>query len=212
MKATQEKIKVLLVDDHPLVTEGVGAYLDLHERILTVGTANDGVEAQLRIEQLNPDVALIDINMPEMNGLQTLSAVREGFPHVRCLVLSMHNDKDYVLKAMRNGASGYILKDVPIEEIATAILVVHSGGTYLSAGISNALLDVELQSVDSELTAREQGVLAELADGYSNKEVALNLDISVRTVETHRKNIRRKLGISSTAGLIRYAMDNDLTD
>lgn len=204
------EIKVLVADDHPLVSEGISMCLEAFDNISIVGTAMNGVEALEKAKSLSPDVVILDINMPQMNGLEALTQFAEELPTVKLLMLSMHDNREYVVNAIRNGARGYILKDVASAEVAKAVEAVYQGGLYFSSGLSEALLEVGAESVTGKLTAREEDVLAKLAMGQSNKEVALTLDISVRTVETHRKNIKRKLGISSTAGLTRFAMDNGL--
>lgn len=203
-------IKVLLADDHPLVTEGISACLNVYGNITVVGTAQNGDEALEKAELLRPDVVLMDINMPGRNGLETIISFRDQYPQIKLLMLSMHDNREYIISAIRNGACGYILKDVPSADVVTAIEAVYHGGNYFSSGLSMALLDVDQEYTTGALTAREELVLTKLAQGDTNKVAAKSLDISFRTVETHRKNIKRKLGISSTAGLTRYAIDNGL--
>jgi two-component system nitrate/nitrite response regulator NarL len=145
-----------------------------------------------------------------MNGLDATEQFRETVPETRLLILSMHDDREYIASALQAGARGYILKDVSTEEMVAAIEAIHRGGTYFSAGVDAfASLGAD-PATDAVLTTREQTILLCLADGKSNKDVARELDISVRTVETHRKNLKRKLGISSTAGLTRYVIENGL--
>ena len=202
-------IRVILADDHPLVTEGVRAVLETFEQIAVVASVTNGRDAVDTIERLSPDVTLMDLNMPGMNGLTATELVLERDPTARIVILSMHDNPEYISTALRHGARGYLLKDVPTEEIVTAIERVHAGETYLCTGTEGAL--EPLGENDREpLTSREQMVLLRLARGQSNKEVARDLDISVRTVETHRKNIKRKLGIDTTAGLTRYVLESGL--
>ena len=203
-------IKVLLADDHPLITEGIGAVLNTFENIKVVGTATNGYDALEQAELKKPDVVLLDINMPKMNGLEAIEHFCKNFPQTKILMLSMHYNREYISSAMQKGASGYILKDVPSSEIATAIEAVYQGGTYFSSGISNILLETPATQTDDTLTNRELDILKQLASGQSNKQVARHLDISPRTVETHRKNIKRKLEIESTAGLTKYAIEKGL--
>ena len=207
----QKRIRVILADDHPLVLEGIRACLEMAESIHIVAVASDGREALELAREHQPDIVVLDINMPGLNGLDALELFQEQLPDVSLLVLSMHDNKEYISTALSCGARGYVLKDVPTKEVVAAIEAIHSGGTYFSSGVSEVLIS---QSADSApvgpLTTREQTVLLNLAEGMSNKEVARDLDISVRTVETHRKNIKRKLGISSTAGLTRYAIKHNL--
>ncbi len=205
-----KKIKIFLADDHPLVLEGIRACLETYGHLDIVGTAGTGAEALEKAAILRPDIVLLDINMPELNGLGAAKRFREEFPQIRIIILSMHDKREYIFSAMQSGACGYILKDVPSSEVVAAIDAVNSGGTYFSSGISDILLKDEMQPGQCALTPRERDVLGSLAAGGSNKEIAMALDISVRTVETHRKHIKQKLGINSTAGLTRYAIDQGL--
>ncbi|WP_316014511.1 response regulator transcription factor [Roseobacter sp. HKCCA0434] len=202
-------IRVILVDDHPLVTDGVRAVLETYDQIEVVETLTNGRDAVDRIGDLRPDIMLMDLNMPGMNGLTATELILERAPDTRIIVLSMHDNPEYISTALRYGAKGYLLKDVPTDEIVTAIETVHAGETYLCTGTEGALKPDELGDREP-LTSREQMVLLRLARGHSNKEVARDLDISVRTVETHRKNIKRKLGIDTTAGLTRYVLESGL--
>ena len=199
-------IRIIIADDHPLVTEGIKGILESFDHIDVIATLADGKQLVDRFEALNADVILMDLNMPVLNGLGATEIILERCPDTKILVLSMHDSPEYISTAMRYGAKGYLLKDIPIDEIVEAIEKVHAGGTYLC----NSCAQKIAPNPDGRepLTAREQTILLELASGKSNKQVAFDLDISVRTVETHRKNIKRKLGISTTAGLTRYAMEH----
>jgi len=199
--------RVLIVDDHPMVAEGIEAILETYEDLTVVATLGSGQAAVDQIETLAPDVVLLDLNMPGMNGLSATEIILERRPATNVVILSMHDSQEYITTALAHGAAGYILKDVPTEDIKTAIDTVMKGERYLCTGANAAMTSSKHPSREA-LTGREQSILLELAQGKSNKEVAITLDISVRTVETHRKNIKRKLGISSTAGLTRYAMEN----
>ncbi|HEV7370826.1 response regulator transcription factor [Arenibaculum sp.] len=204
-----EAIKVLLVDNHPLVIDGLRAILETYDHIEVVGVAglaHAGLEIARRTR---PKVVLMDINMPQLNGIDAIELFRDELPETRLLMLSMHDSREYISTSVLHGASGYILKDVPIDEIIEAITVVAAGGTYFSSGVTDVLLNRPDKDL-LPLTTREQAVLLLLADGKSNRDVAGHLDISVHTVETHRKNIKKKLGIATTAGLTRYAIDNGL--
>jgi two-component system nitrate/nitrite response regulator NarL len=204
-------IRVLLVDDHPLVLEGIRSVLETYDHIEVVGAA-ESAKAGLKIAlNSKPDVVLMDINMPEMNGIDAIEMFKDQLPSTRLLMLSMHDSREYISTSTMYGASGYVLKDVSTSEIVTAIEKVAQGGTYFSTGVSEVLMGEGTQkSHTSLLTTREQSVLLLVAEGKSNKDVATQLDISIRTVETHRKNIKKKLGISTTAGLTRYAITNGL--
>ena len=203
-------ISVLLVDNHPLVLDGLRALLGTYGTIAVVGTAvlaSAGVEEAKR---LRPQIVLMDINMPQMNGIDAITLFKSAVPDTRIVMLSMHDNREYISASVLRGASGYILKDVPTEEIVAAIECVAGGGTYFSSGVSDVLLERHDQSGPAAITARERDVLLALASGRSNRDVALALSISTATVETHRKNIKKKLGIASTAGLIRYVMEQGL--
>jgi two-component system nitrate/nitrite response regulator NarL len=206
-----ETIKVLICDDHPLVLEGIRAVLETFGHIQVVGAVNSARDALQLAEAHRPDVVMMDINMPDLSGLDAVEIFRERFPSARLLMLSMHDSREYISTAVMYGASGYILKDVSTSEIIAAIEAVAANGTYFSSGVADALMrNTPKKDAAIPLTTREQSVLLLLARGKSNKDVAAHLDISVRTVETHRKNIKKKLGISTTAGLTRYAIDNGL--
>ncbi len=198
-------IRILIADDHPLVVEGVRGVLETYDALQVVGTAANGEEALAAFDRETPDVVLMDLNMPGMSGLAATEILLERHPDARILILSMHDTPEYISTALRHGARGYVLKDVPTDDIVQAIEHVHAGERYLCTGTAQVLSP---ETGREPLTSREQTVLLELASGKSNKEVARELDISVRTVETHRKNIKRKLDISSTAGLTRYAMEH----
>ena len=199
-------IKVLVVDDHPMVADGIRAILETYDDIVVVGTLANGQEVIDQAATLAPDVILLDLNMPLVNGLSATEILLENHPDTRILILSMHDTPEYINTALSHGAMGYVLKDVPTEEIRRAIDTVMAGERYLCHGAEGSLTPVD--GASEALTSREQTILLQLAQGKSNKDVAVELDISVRTVETHRKNIKRKLGISSTAGLTRYALEH----
>lgn len=198
--------KIVIVDDHPMVAEGIQSILEGYEDIEVLAALTNGREVIDRVEELAPDVILMDLNMPGLNGLTATEMLLERHPGTRILILSMHDSPEYISSALSHGAVGYVLKDVPTEEIKTAIDTVMRGERYLCTGAKGSLTPTE--GTREQLTGREQTVLLQLAQGKSNKDVALALDISVRTVETHRKNIKSKLGISSTAGLTRYALEH----
>lgn len=202
-----QPIRVLIADDHPMVADGICAILESYDDIDVIATLSNGQEVVDQIDRLAPDVILMDLNMPQLGGLSATEILLERNPDTRILILSMHDAPEYVTTAMSHGARGYLLKDIPTEEIHTAIQAVMAGDTYLCGG-ATASLEPRNRGGAEALTAREQTILLQLAQGKSNKEVAAELEISVHTVETHRKNIKRKLGINSTAGLTRYAMEH----
>lgn len=203
-----DRIRIAIVDDHPMVAEGIQAILESYDDIEVVATLSSGQDIIAKASALTPDVILLDLNMPGIGGLSTTEILLERRPDTRILILSMHDSPEYINSALSHGAMGYVLKDVPTEEIKRAIDAVSKGQRYLCTGAQGSLAPYDTAAGRAQLTNREQTILLQLAQGKSNKAVALALDISVRTVETHRKNIKRKLGISSTAGLTRYAMEH----
>ena len=200
---------VVIVDDHPMVAQGIQAILESYDDIEVSATLSNGREVIEHLKTHEADVVLMDLNMPDIGGLAATEMVLETAPDTRILILSMHDSPEYIATALQHGARGYVLKDVPTEEIKTAIDTVMRGERYLCTGAKFSL-EPQDDEAREQLTSREQTVLLQLSQGKSNKEVALELNISVRTVETHRKNIKSKLGISSTAGPTRYAMEHGL--
>ncbi|MBU2237624.1 MAG: response regulator transcription factor [Gammaproteobacteria bacterium] len=209
-----KNIRVLLVDDHMLVLDGLQARLELEGNIDIIATASNGLEALEKAKETQPDLVLMDVSMPVLNGLEATKRFKAEQPNVKILMLSMHNDKEYILSLIQSGANGYVLKDVSSEELVQAINTVHQGGTYFSSGASDSLFSLASASPkeSEELTKRETAVLKALAVGFSNKEIAQSLNISVRTVETHRQNVKNKLDIHTSAGLIKYALAKQLIE
>ncbi|AZZ89968.1 response regulator [Hahella sp. KA22] len=205
-------IRLVLVDDHILVLEGIRARLEQEPDIDVVAQATDGKQAIDAVAEHRPDVVMMDVSMPRMNGIDATEYMAQHFPDTRVLILSMHNNKEYVSQILHKGAKGYILKDVSVDEMIRAIRTVYEGGTYISSGASAALFSQpQLRGETSaSLTHREASVLKKVAEGKSNKAIAEELAISVRTVETHRQNIKAKLGLSSTAELTKYAIKHGL--
>jgi two-component system, NarL family, nitrate/nitrite response regulator NarL len=202
-------IRLVIVDDHSLVRDGLRARLSVVPGLQVIGEAASGAEALALAAADAPDLMLVDVGMRGMNGIELATALRERHPSIRVLMLSMYDNREYVLSAIRAGARGYVLKESPTEEILAAIGAVCAGGTYFSAPIS----DLVLHSGGGAplLTAREHEILLLLAHGRSNKLVAKQLDISVRTVETHRLSLRRKLGVDSASELLKIAVTNGWT-
>lgn len=199
-------IKIQLVDDHPLVRDGLRARLEAMPQFQVVAEAGGAAEALEQAAQIDIDLVLMDINMRDTNGIEATAQFRAAFPRIAVLILSMHDKLEYVSQAIRAGARGYVLKDAPGKDIVIAIETVMSGGIYYSAALARQL--AQPQMPDMQLTTREQEVLRHLARGESNKQIARALDLSVRTVETHRLNIKRKLGIEGQAELIRFAVQH----
>ncbi len=208
-----KKIRVLLVDDHMLVLDGLQARLEMEDNLDIIATASNGLEALEKAKALKPDLVVMDVSMPVLNGLEATKRFKAEQPNVKILMLSMHHDKEYILSLIQSGANGYVLKDVSSEELVQAINTVHQGGTYFSSGASDSLFSQAPSPKQcEELTKREVAVLKEVAVGLSNKEMAQSLSISVRTVETHRQNLKNKLNIHTSAGLIKYALEHQLID
>ncbi len=212
-KSDSNVIKIILADDHPIVREGIRARLSSQSNIKIVAEAENGKEAVRLVQELSPALILMDINMPEMNGLEATKAISRVAPATKVLVLSMHQDREYVVEIMRSGARGYVLKNSPPNELIRAIESVHSGQAFFSPAISTVLLQ-ELsrpeKSAATELSEREREVLGLVASGLSNKEIADKLGVGVRTIETHRERLMRKLDIHSIAGLTKFAITHGL--
>jgi two-component system nitrate/nitrite response regulator NarL len=212
-----EPIRLLIVDDHPIVRRGMRMCLSSHARILVVGEAGDGREALSKARELKPDVILMDIDMPQMNGLAVTDLLRREMPEIKVLILSMYSNTEYVMRIIQSGARGFVLKESPPEEVIHAIEVVQAGGSHFSPEVARVALNQVVRGHSGDaatpvarLTNREREVLLYIADGFSNKEIASQLDIGVRTVETHRERIMRKLDIHSIAGLTRFAIAQGL--
>ncbi|MGR9173504.1 two-component system response regulator MctR [Hyphomicrobiales bacterium] len=205
-------ISVILIDNHPLVLEGLRAILETYEHIRVVGTAAAVAQGLEIAAAERPDIVLLDINMPQINGIDAIELFKSTVPSTRVLMLSMHDSREYISASVLRGASGYILKDVPNEEIVAAIETVAAGGTFFSTGVSDVLLQRKQKETSEPLplTPREREILALLAAGRSNRDIAGLLDLSVATIETHRKTIKRKLGLSTTAELTRIAIEHGL--
>jgi len=210
----KKRIKLLLVDDHPVVRKGISSCLVRHEHLEIVGEAADGQEAMKKARELMPDIVLMDIDMPEMDGLEVTESLRKELPKIKVLILSMHSNTEYVMRIIQSGASGYILKEAPTEELVRAIDIVNTGEAFFSPEVARVALNKYVRGGASDpaaqLTNREREVLVQIAEGLSNKEIASKLGVGVRTVETHRERIMRKLNIHSVAGLTKFAISKGL--
>ncbi|MCG4452363.1 MULTISPECIES: response regulator transcription factor [unclassified Pseudomonas] len=200
-----EPIRVALVDDHELVRDGLRALLTAMPQLEVVGEASSGAEALILVGQVRPDLLLVDIGMKDMTGLQLTETLCRQYPGMQILILSMYDHAEYVTSSIRAGARGYVLKDAASWEIVAAIDAIAAGGSYYSTDLLEKT--VSPPAADDELTPREREVLQMLVQGLSNKAIARLLDISVRTIETHRLSIRRKLGVDTPAGLVKYALE-----
>jgi len=208
------KAKVLLVDDHVVVRQGLKALLTDEPDLEVVGEASNGREAMESLEKLGPDVLLMDISMPGLNGIEATRQIKQRYPQVKVVILSMHANEEYVFQVLQAGAAGYVLKQSDSLEVLTAIRAAFAGGSFLSPPISRTVIDDYVRRSEARgrgsdlelLTTREREVLQLLAEGLSNREIAKELNISVKTVESHRSNMMNKLEVSSKAELIKYAL------
>jgi two-component system, NarL family, nitrate/nitrite response regulator NarL len=210
-----KRIRLLIVDDHPVVRKGIRMCLARCPEVEVVGEAADGREAIEQARALQPDIALLDIDMPQMSGLAVAEWMQQELPQVKVLILSMHSNTEYVLRIIQSGARGFVLKEAPAEELVRAIEIVNAGEAYFSPDVARVALNKFVQNHreptdGARLTQREREVLVHIAEGLSNKEIACALDVGLRTVETHRERVMRKLDIHSVAGLTRYAISQKL--
>lgn len=206
------KTTVILADDHALVRAGLRMMLEANPHVSVVGEAEDGLKLLELTRQLQPQLVLVDIAMPRLNGLEAAERIVKDHSHTRVIILSMHQDEEYVRQALKVGASGYLIKDSAPAELALAIAAVTRGETYLSPAASKGVLSDYVnrlrndQSPGSTLTPRLRQVLKLIAEGNSTKQIAQHLDLSVKTVDTHRTLLMKQLDIHDVAGLVRYAM------
>jgi DNA-binding NarL/FixJ family response regulator len=209
-------IRVVLADDHALVRAGIRALLEKLPGIEVVGEADNGRETLELAKTRTPNLILLDISMAELGGLEALPHIVKDFPAVKVLILSGHANEEYVLRALRRGASGYMLKEAAAEELEVAIKAVAQGKTYLSPSVSRTVVESYLQRAAGEegpveeLTARQREILQMIAEGKNTKEIAATLEISVKTVEAHRLQLMARLNIHDVAGLVRYAIRSGL--
>ena len=210
-----KRIRILLADDHPVVRQGFKMILDAQPDMEIVGEAGNGREAVELAESLKPDVVVMDVAMPELNGIEATRRVAASVPHARVVALSMHKDSVYVLEVLRAGARGYLLKDSGANDLVAAVRAVAQGEGYLSPGVSDAVLDDYRKHVTNPidlLSSREREVLQMLAEGKTNKEIAGVLNLSVYTVDAHRGRIMEKLNLHSINDLVRFAVRNGMIE
>jgi DNA-binding NarL/FixJ family response regulator len=211
----QKKIRILLADDHVLVRQGFRLILSSQEDMEIVGEAGNGREAVEMSESLNPDMVVMDVAMPELNGIEATRRLAASRPRIRVLALSMHKDSVYVREVLHAGAKGYLLKDSIDRDLVAAVRAVAKGEGYLSPAVSEAVLSDYRQHVTDPvdlLTSREREVLQMIAEGQTNKDIAAKLNLSVYTVDAHRGHIMEKLNLHSMGELVRFAMRNGLID
>jgi len=210
-----KRIRILLADDHAVVRHGFRMILEAQPDMEIAGEAGNGREAVSLAEALKPDIVVMDVAMPELNGIEATRRLAAALPHTRVVALSMHKDSVYVREILRAGARGYLLKDSPPADLLSAVRSVASGQSYLSPAVSNAVLDDYRRHVTNPidlLTTREREVLQMLAEGKTNKEIAGVLNLSVYTVDAHRGRIMEKLNLHSINELVRFAVRNGLID
>ena len=207
--------RAIIADDHKIMREGLRSLLEKSDDFECIGEADDGYQAVALAKELRPDIVVMDIAMPNLNGIEATRQIKSEQPEVEVVVLSMHATRNYVLQVLQAGASAYLLKDSAFEELSTALLAISRGGMYLSPAITKtaALSNLKGGTAGSpeQLTKRELQVLQLIADGKSTKDIAARLELSVKTVETHRKQIMDKLEIRSIAGLTKYCIREGLT-
>lgn len=214
---TPDPVRVILADDHTLVRGGIRRILESQPGVEVVAEAADGREAIDGCAALEPDVLVLDLKMPGIDGIEVLRTVKRAHPALKVIVLTMHAGREYVARAMQEGADGYLLKDSAVQDLVAALESVRAGQPYYSPAIQQQMAELlrdgarPTQNVES-LTDREREVLSLLARGLSSKEIAIELDISTRTVETHRANLMRKLGVKSVALLTQVAIREGFVD
>ncbi|AAO10620.1 response regulator transcription factor [Vibrio vulnificus] len=208
-------IRVVIVDDHQVVLDGFMARLEMEPEIDVVGTASNGLEALDVVKQHKPDVVLMDISMPILNGIEATRMIKAEWPEAKILMLTMHDNREYIMKVMQEGAVGYMLKEISAEKMVQAIKTVNQGSTYFCESVTQTLFTQEIVPAaqrPNPLSRREEAVLKLVAQGHSSKKIATLLEISYRTVETHRHNIKHKLDLNSTAELAKYALEQGLIE
>jgi two-component system, NarL family, response regulator NreC len=212
------RIRILLADDHTLFRQGIKTLLGVEPDMQVIGEAANGNEAVERAEELRPDLVLMDVGMPGLSSFEATRQIRKNFPATKVLMLTMYDDEDYLVEGMDVGASGYVLKDTPSAQLVAAIRDVSNGGSYLSPRMLSQLVDDFRSRLRSDnrlprfatLTPREKEVLKMLAEGSSSKEIAGDLNLSVKTVEAHKFNLMRKLDIHNKAQLVQYAIQKKI--
>lgn len=214
------KTRILLADDHTIVRQGIRALLDAQEGIEVVGEAEDGRQAVEKVKELVPDIVVIDITMPNLNGIEATRQIKKINDKIKVLVLTVHDNEEYVHQILQAGASGYLLKESAVSDLISAISAVKKGDIFLSPSISKVVVKDYIRHVEAEsggfdslniLTNREREILQLIAEGRTNKEIAALLKLSVKTVDVHRSHIMEKLHIHDITGLVKYAIRKGLT-
>ena len=216
----ESKRKIVIAEDHTILRAGLRALLAAQNGLEVVGEAGDGREAIRKVDTLQPDLLLIDLSMPKLNGIDAIREIKRQHPEIKIIVLTVHKSDEYIIAALRAGANGYMLKDASQNELLLAIDYVINGKTFLSPSISDKLVDAVLNTDKKDkpaadldnLTAREREILKLVAEGNTNKKIAGHLCISLKTVEKHRSNLMKKLDLGNTAALTAYAIEKKMVD
>lgn len=213
----QRKIQVLIVDDHAVLRAGLRTLLNLQPDLEVVGEAGEGGEALEKVRRLQPDVVLMDLGLPDMEGLEVTAELKKRHPHVKVLILTMHEDRHYLYPALKAGASGYLVKRAADTELIEAIRASHRGDVFLHPSMAKVIVEdyvdrspTQPATAEQGLSEREQQVLRLIAEGWSYKEMANLLALSVKTIETYRERIKEKLGLTTRAEMVRYALEKGL--
>jgi DNA-binding NarL/FixJ family response regulator len=213
-----DKIRVVLADDHFVVRNGIRTLIDGSE-IEIIGEANNGIEAIEAVKRLSPDLILMDISMPQMNGLDATEIISKQYKNSKSLILSMYDNEEYILSAVEVGAQGYLLKDAPREEILNAIRTVARGEKYFNSSVSNIIINgyikakksrVSESEVTVKLSKKEMIILKKIVEGLSSRHIAENLELSIRTVDNHRANMMKKLSVKNAAELVKLAIERKM--
>jgi DNA-binding NarL/FixJ family response regulator len=210
-------ITVLLADDHDVVRKGMKMLLEDEESVLVIGEASDGLDAIEKVKALSPNVVILDLTMPKMTGIEAAKIISEEYPQVQILIFSMHNNREYIINSVENGASGYLLKDTGKEELMRAINVVSEGRKYFPPEISEVIIDELLSKTSGnqpdtsrpifqKITPKEKQILEHIVQGYNSREIADKLFLSIRTVDNHRANMMKKTKAKNTADLVKMAI------
>ena len=214
-----EKIRVFLADDHKILRESLVILLSQKDNIDVIGASGDGQEAYRKITELKPDIAVLDISIPRLNGLDLADKLKTEMPEVKTVILTMHKSEEFVTRALCAGVRGYVLKDNALEELIDCIETVYEGKMFLSQDITGIVVDGFVSNIrdnpaaqENAISAREREVLQLLAEGKSNKDISDTLNLSIKTVETHRANIMRKLGFRNITDLVLYAVRNHIIE
>jgi DNA-binding NarL/FixJ family response regulator len=212
------KVKIIIAEDHTILRDGLRALLSTQKEFEVIGEAGDGREAIRVVDKLEPDLVLIDLSMPKLNGMEAIHEIKRRNPQIKVIALTVHKNEEYILAALEAGANGYVLKDASQDELFMAIQYVMAGKKYLSPTISEKIVEVFLEnrkvgkefSAWDTVTSREKEILKLIAEGYKNKDIADHLFISIKTVEKHRSNLMKKLDLHNTAALTTYAIEKKI--